>query len=258
MAEVVSTERREGGVATVTVNRPDTRNALSSDVIAGLRAAFDDLESAGDVRVAVLTGAGGVFVSGADISELRDRRQADAFRRINTGLFRRLEQLPFPTIAAIEAYALGGGLELAMACDLRVSSNTARFGQPEVGLGIVPGAGATYRLSRLVGLGRARELIFTGTLIEATEAHRIGLVNRLTEPGGALDGGLALAAEISRNSGLAVRLAKQLVGASQEMSVDAAMALESTSQAVLFEDAEKNERMTRFLDRRKRREGAPS
>ncbi len=253
---VVTTERRDGGIAIVTVDRPAARNALSAEVISGLREAFDALEAAGDVGAAVLTGAGGVFVSGADIAELKERRQADAFRRINTGLFRRIEAVPFPTIAAIEAYALGGGLELAMACDLRVASRAARFGQPEVGLGIVPGAGGTYRLPRLVGLGRARELIFTGALIDADEAHRIGLVNRLAEPGAALDVALALAGEIARNAPLAVRLSKQLLATVGEMSVDAAMALESTSQAILFEDPDKQDRMARFLGRRQRRDGA--
>ncbi len=247
---VVIAERTAEDIVILTVSRPSHRNALSLEVVEALRAEVARVASDESVRALVLTGAGGVFVSGADIAELKERTRADAMRRINTSLFRAIESLPFPTIAAIEAYALGGGLELALACDLRVGTASSRYGQPEVGLGIIPGAGATYRLPRVVGLGHARELIFTGALISAEHAHRIGLLNRITPDGGALDGALELARTISRHSGLAVRFSKSLLNLSQELTVDAAMAYESTAQAVLFETEDKRARMSAFLERR--------
>ncbi|MBT9560115.1 MAG: enoyl-CoA hydratase/isomerase family protein [Myxococcales bacterium] len=247
---VVVAHRTPEDIVVVTVSRPSHRNALSLEVVEALRAEVAQAAADDTIRALILTGAGGVFVSGADIAELKERTRADALRRINTSLFRAIETLPFPTIAAIEAYALGGGLELALACDLRVGTTSSRYGQPEVGLGIIPGAGATYRLPRVVGLGNARELIFTGTLISAEHAHRIGLLNRVTPDGGALAGALELARTIGRNSGLAVRFSKSLLNLSQELTVDGAMAYESTAQAVLFETEDKRARMSAFLERR--------
>ena len=254
-APLAATEIVAPGIAVLTLDRPATRNALSLAMVQAIRAEIDLLASDGSVRALVLTGANNVFVSGADVSELLDRKRDDAFRRINTGLFRAVEALPFPTIAAIEAYALGGGLELAMACDLRVAGQGAIFGQPEVALGIIPGAGGTYRLPRLVGLGMARELIFTGRRVDAAEAQRIGLINRVTADGTARDAAIALAHEIAKNAPLAVRFTKVLLNHGGEMSTDTAMALESTMQAVLFEDGDKRDRMTAFLERKRRKEG---
>jgi enoyl-CoA hydratase len=246
----------EEGLAVCTFHRPEARNALNAQMVRDVRSALERCAERDDVRVLLFTGAGGkAFVSGADVAELRERRRDDAFRRINTQLLREIEAFPRPTIAAIEGFALGGGLELAMACDLRVCGQGARLGQPEVGLGILPGAGGMYRLPRLIGLGRARELVLTGRIVGADEALAIGLVNRVAADGAALDEARALAREIAKHSPLAVRLAKLGMNVVAEMSTDAAMAFESTAQAVLFEDDEKDRRMATFLARRK---GKPS
>lgn len=219
-----------------------------------LRQVLERLAADPELKVLIFTGAGGkAFISGADIAELRERVRADAFRRINNSLFREIEQFPAPTIAAVRGYALGGGCELAISCDLRVAGEGAVFGQPEVGLGIIPGAGGAYRLPRLIGLGRARDLVFTGRFVDAQEALSMGLVNRVVPDAAVVDEARALAAQIARNSGLAVRLAKTMLNSAAEMSVDVGMALEATTQAVLFEDPEKNRRMTDFLDKRAQR-----
>ncbi|HEU4403248.1 MAG TPA: enoyl-CoA hydratase/isomerase family protein, partial [Candidatus Polarisedimenticolia bacterium] len=153
------------GIAVVTLNRPEVRNALDLATIDDLHWALDILASFERTRALILSGAGGVFASGADIRELRARGAAEALRGINSTLFMQVERFPVPTIAAVNGYALGGGCELALACDLRVAGETSRFGQPEVGLGIIPAAGAAFRLPRLVGMGRAREMILTGRIL---------------------------------------------------------------------------------------------
>jgi enoyl-CoA hydratase len=243
------------GIAVCTFNRPKVRNALNLDMVEDIRRVLQEAADDSSLRVLIFSGAGGkAFVSGADIAELLERKSMDAFRRINNGLFREIEQFPMPTIAAMQGFALGGGCELAMACDLRVAGQGARLGQPEVKLGIIPGAGGTYRLTRLVGPGMARELVYTGRLLDADEALRIGLVNRVVPDEDVLDAAKELAAEIAKNSALAVRLAKQVFLAGGEMSTDVAMALEATSQAVLFEDKEKQRRMKQFLKRRQKKE----
>lgn len=244
----------QDGVALLTFNRPEKRNALDQTMVDETRAALNDLAGRADLRVVIFTGAGEkAFISGADIAQLRDRKSPAAFRRINTDLFREIERFPAPTIAAVRGYALGGGCELALACDLRVCGEGARFGQPEVGLGIIPGAGATYRLPRLVGLGRAKELIYTGRIFKAGEALQMGLVNRVVPDAQVLPAARELAGEIAQNSGLAVRLAKQSLNQSADHSLDALQALESTAQAVLFDDPEKVRRMTDFLEKRAQR-----
>ena len=244
----------EAGIALCTFNRPEVRNALNFEMVEDIRRVLDRLASRADLAALIFTGAGGrSFISGADIGELLERRRDDAFRRINNSLFREIEQFVAPTIAAVRGYALGGGCELAIACDLRVCGEGARLGQPEVGLGIIPGAGGAYRLPRLVGLGRARELVFTGRLVESEEALRIGLVNEVVPDEEVVDAARALAARIARNSPLAVRMAKVVLNSNGEMSTDVAMALEATTQAVLFEDEQKRARMSAFLERKKRK-----
>lgn len=249
--ETIRIDLEPDGIAVLTFNRPDVRNAMSKQMVDETRRAIDDLTARGDVRVLIFTGAGEkAFVSGADIAELRDRNRMDALRRINSALFRAIEALPFPTIAAIRGFALGGGCELALACDLRVCGESSKLGQPEVGLGILPGAGACYRLPRVVGHGVARELIFTGRIIDAREAKEIGLVNRVVPDAEVLQVARGLAAEIAKNSALAVRMAKMAITMGTEASTDALQALECTAQAVLFEDDEKRRRMTAFLEKR--------
>lgn len=247
-------EMNKDGIAVCTFNRPKVRNALNLGMVEDIRRVLHKAADDSDCRALIFTGAGGkAFVSGADIAELLERKAGDAFRRINNGLFREIELFPLPTIAAIQGFALGGGCELAMACDLRVGGQGARLGQPEVKLGIIPGAGGTYRLTRLVGTGMARELVYTGRLVDADEALRIGLLNRVVADDDVLDEAIALATEIGKNSPLAVRLAKQVFLGGGEMSTDVAMALEATSQALLFEDKEKQRRMKKFLKRRQKK-----
>lgn len=245
-------EMDEQGIATCTFNRPKVRNALSREMVNEIRLVLQALAADSTCRVLIFTGAGEKsFISGADISELLGRTAPDALLRINTALFREIETFPHPTIAAVRGYALGGGCELAMACDIRFAGEGARFGQPEVGLGIIPGAGGCYRLAQLVGLAYARELIFSGRLIDATEAHGMGLVNRVVPDDEVLATAGDLARQIARNSGLAIRYAKLAINNASEMGSEARMAFEASAQAVLFDDEGKNQRMQAFLDRRK-------
>jgi len=235
--------KKRGAATVITIERPSVKNALDKNVISRLHKVLDTQNG-----ILVITGGGETFVSGADISELAARGRMDALARINSGLFRRIEQHPAPVIAAINGHALGGGLELALACDVRVAARGARFGQPEVALGIIPGAGATYRLPRVIGLGRAKELIFSARLIDADEALRIGLVSAVGEDALAL--ALDFAERIGKHSSLALRLAKQALD-SAYAPVETAMGIESMAQAVLFEDEDKRARMQKFLGKKR-------
>ncbi|MGW0436507.1 enoyl-CoA hydratase/isomerase family protein [Micromonospora sp. NPDC003197] len=232
----------------VTLDRPEKRNAVDADLVAALHEVCARLEQ--EPRLLLLTGGtDGIFAAGADIGQLRERGRLDALAAINSALFGRIRALPMPTVAAIDGPALGGGAELSYACDLRVCTTRAFFGQPEVRLGIIAGAGATHRLPALVGEARAKELLFTGRRVDSAEALRIGLVNRVVdEPGELLGAAHQLLDEIAKGSALALRLTK--------LAVDAPAAahphLDLVSQAVLFEDEEKRRRMTEFLDRKKK------
>ncbi len=244
----------EDRLATVTFNRPHKRNAIDSTMVNELHDLLDGLVADGDVQACIFTGAGGkAFVAGADIAQMRERTSEDALRVINGALFNKIEALPFPTIAAVQGYALGGGCELAMACDLRVAGEGAKFGQPEVALGIIPAAGGTQRLPRLVGLGVAKDLVLTGRIIDAQEAYRIGLCNRVVPDGEVLDAARELAGSILQHGALAVRLAKQALNASSRAGQDVGLLLEQISQAVLFDSEDKRRRMTDFLDKRRKK-----
>ncbi|MCC6750108.1 MAG: enoyl-CoA hydratase/isomerase family protein [Deltaproteobacteria bacterium] len=252
--ETIQLEMDPDGVALCTLNRPEVHNALNFEMVRELDAAVAGLGERSELRALIFIGAGDkAFASGADIAELARRGKLDALRRINAGLFRRIEQLSVPTIAAIRGYALGGGCELALACDLRICGQGAQLGQPEVSLGIIPGAGATYRLPRLIGLGRAREIIFTGRRVSAAEALTIGLVNQVVPDEEVLAAARQLARTIAAHSPLAVRLAKAALNLAAEGTTDAGMALEATAQAVLFEDDEKVQRMSAFLEWRSKK-----
>ncbi|HVY61084.1 MAG TPA: enoyl-CoA hydratase-related protein [Planctomycetota bacterium] len=240
------------GVAVITLNRPDVRNAINLAMVEEIHDALTELSTREDVLALVLTGAGGkAFAAGADIAELLARTHQDALRSINTALFKRVEDFPRPTIAAIRGFALGGGCELALACDMRIAGEGARFGQPEVSLGIMPAAGGTYRLPRLVGLGRAKELIFTGAIIDAREAERIGLVNRVVPDDQVLDAALEVARKIASQAPLAVRLSKLIMN--QAARGASLTEVESVAQAILFESDEKKRRMTDFLERKQKK-----
>jgi enoyl-CoA hydratase len=242
----------DDGVLTLTLNRPDKLNSLDQAMVDALHAALDYYGRDAEVRAVVLFGAGErAFAAGADIAQLRDRRAEDALKGINAELFDRIARFPAPTIAAVRGFALGGGCELALACDLRVAGESARFGQPETGLGIMAAAGATWRLPALVGLGRAREILFTGRLIDAEEALRIGLVNQVVADVDVLEAALLMAATIAQNDPLATRMTKAALADAQG-DVTASRRFSDTSQAVLFESPEKFRRMDTFLARKRK------
>ncbi len=252
----------DDGVAGVVLNRPEKRNAIDQAMIDDLHRAMDALEADDAVRVMILSGAGGrALAAGADIAQLRERRAREALQIINARLFQRVEDLPFPTIAAITGYALGGGCELAMACDIRIAGRSAKLGQPEVALGIIPAAGGTQRLPRLVGIGRAKEIIYTGRIVAADEAERIGLVNRVVDDDAVMDAAQEMAAQIAAQGALAVRLAKIALNTSSRAGHQTGTLVEQLAQAVLFESQEKDDRMGAFLERqearRKTREQPP-
>ena len=252
MAPLVLVERL-GDVEIWTINRPEKRNALDQAMIDALHERLEVAEGDASLRCVILTGAGDrAFVAGADIAQLRERRAPDALAGINANLFDRLSRLRCPTIAAVRGFALGGGCELAMACDIRLAAEDARFGQPEVKLGIMAAAGGTYRLPALVGLGMARELLFTGRIIDAAEALRIGLVNRVVAPDSLLSAARTLAEEIAANAPLAVASTKLSLARVSPGGAEA-VAAESQLQAELFESDDKYARMDAFLAARRAR-----
>jgi enoyl-CoA hydratase len=247
---------RDGAIVTLTLDRPERRNALDKAMIDALHAALDSLQEDETIAAMIVTGAGEkAFAAGADIAQLRDRRRREALLSINSRLFQRMEETPFPTIAAIRGFCLGGGCELALACDLRVAGEGAKFGQPEVSLGIVPGAGATYRLPRLVGAGKARELVFTGRIVDAAEALRIRLVNEVVPDGEVMAAARRLADDVAKQDRLAVRFAKLLFRLDGSARPGAGYIGEAMAQAVLFESDEKMRRMTDFVERSRSKKG---
>jgi enoyl-CoA hydratase len=243
-----------GPVATITLDRPETRNAIGLEMVEEMHAALASLEPRDDLRALVITGAGGkAFASGADVAELRDRTADDARKGINAALFARVERFPRPTVAAVVGFALGGGCELALACDFRVAGASSRFGQPEVTLGIVAGAGGLRRLPRLVGIAHARRLLFSGAVIDAAEALRIGLVDRVVPDDRVPDAVADLLAPIVAAAPEAVRLSKASLlewahGAAEER-LDL---LDRSHQALLFHHPDKYARMDAFLSRKSR------
>ncbi len=245
---------KKDNIGVLTVNRPDKLNALSNELTEELQHILDEIEKDVDLRVVVITGAGDkAFVAGADINELveRDALKGRDVSRFRQALFARIENLPVPVIAAVNGYALGGGLELALACNIRIASEKAQFGAPEVKLGIIPGDGGTQRLPRLVGLGRAMELVLTGDFIDAQEAHRIGLVNRVVSPDELMESVMTLAKKIASRPPLAVKYAKEAVNRSQEGDTASGYALESYLHALACTTEDKKEGVTAFLEKRK-------
>lgn len=244
-------EAREG-VYLLTINKPASLNALDTAVLGELAAVVEDLRTNESVKVLVFTGEGRAFVAGADISEMVSKNPIDGleFGRLGASVFRAIEQLPFPVIAAVNGFALGGGCELAMACDIRLASAKAKFGQPETGLGIIPGFSGTQRLPRLVGPAKAKELIYTGEIIKADEALRIGLVNGVTEPEALIDEALAMAEKIALQPRQAVALAKKAIDAGMQTDIDTAIGIENNLFALCFSTEEQKQRMTAFLNKK--------
>lgn len=245
---------KKDNIGVLTVNRPDKLNAISNKLTEELESFLDEAEKDVNLRVLVITGAGEkAFVAGADINELveRDAKMGRDVSRFRQDLFARIENLPVPVIAGVNGYALGGGLELALACNIRIASEKAQFGAPEVKLGIIPGDGGTQRLPRLVGLGRAMELVLTGDFIDASEALRIGLVNRVVPHEELMDNVMALAKKIASRPPLAVKYAKEAVNRSQEGDTTSGYALESYLHALACTTEDKKEGVAAFLEKRK-------
>jgi enoyl-CoA hydratase len=239
-------------IATLTVNRPDKLNALNGDTIMELGLAIDALVGNGDVSAIILTGAGRAFVAGADISELSGQSPDDARRRSLTGqgVFDRFATSPKPVIAAVNGFALGGGCELAMACHVRVASEMAKFGQPEVKLGICAGYGGTQRLPRLVGTGRALQMLLTGEIIDSAEAYRIGLVNRVVPAEALLDSARELATQMIANGPLALALTIEAVARGVELPLTDALIIEADLFAQLSGTEDMREGTKAFLEKR--------
>lgn len=241
-----------GGIATLTVNRPEVRNALGKQTVEEIHAALVELAGRDDAGVLILTGAGDkAFVSGADIREIRQRGKRDALEAINQRLFTAIENFAKPVIAAINGYALGGGFELALACDIRIAAEEAVFGFPETGLGIIPAAGGTQRLPRMVGWGKAKELILIGEQIDAHEAERLRLVSKVVPRAELLPTARAYAEKILSRGPLAVRLAKAALNVAARTGLEAGLEFERLAQTILFESKDKLEGTTAFLEKRK-------
>lgn len=239
-------------IATVVIDRPDVKNALDLETVNQVREALRRIEADASVGVLIITGAGETaFVSGADINDIRARGRDEGLAAINSSLFAEIERFPRPTIAAVNGYALGGGCELALACDIRIASDTAKFGQPELGLGIIPGAGATQRLPRIIGMGRAKHLVLTGDVIDAKQALEIGLVTAIAPPGQLQIRARELAKRVLRQGPLAARLAKVALNASARVDMDSGLLIETLAQALCYSSEDKLEGTTAFLEKRK-------
>ena len=244
---------KQGNVAVLTIDRPEALNALNSQVLCDLDAAISQVEADDEVRVVVLTGAGRSFVAGADIGEMVNFSAIDGkkFGVHGGSIFLRLENLSKPVIAAINGFALGGGCELAMACDIRIASEKAKFGQPEVGLGITPGFGGTQRLARIVGVSNAMELILTAKNINAQQAKEIGLVSHVYPPEELMDKAMELAQAIAANAQVAVRQSKAAIRRGQQTDMYTGAAYEAEAFAVCFATEDQKDAMTAFVNKEK-------
>ncbi|HJB18877.1 MAG TPA: enoyl-CoA hydratase/isomerase family protein [Candidatus Bariatricus faecipullorum] len=247
------TYETEGQVGIITINRPKALNALNSAVLNDLNAVIDGVDT-NEVRCLILTGAGEKsFVAGADIGEMSTltKEEGEAFGKKGNDIFRKLETLPIPVIAAVNGFALGGGCEISMSCDIRICSDNAVFGQPEVGLGITPGFGGTQRLARLVGPGMAKQMIYTARNIKADEALRIGLVNAVYPQTELMDAAKKMAAGIAKNAPIAVRNCKKAINEGLDLDMDKAIELEEKLFGDCFESYDQQEGMKAFLEKRK-------
>ena len=251
MYQTIRYEKKDG-IGIATINRPEALNALNSQVISDLEALIGEVEKDGDLRAFILTGEGRSFVAGADIGEQKpmDVGQGRKWGQRGSALFRRIEKLEIPTIAAVNGFALGGGCELAMSCDIRVCSDNAVFGQPEVGLGITPGFGGTQRLPRIVGISKAMELILTAKVIGAAEAKEIGLVSAVYPPEELMDKAMELANAICANAPIAVAESKRCIRMGMQTDIATGSAFEAEAFGVTCGTEDKNEGMGAFLEKR--------
>ena len=251
MYETIKCEAK-GNIAIVTVNRPKAMNALNSQVLDELYDAFNQLAVNDDIRAIILTGEGKAFVAGADIAEMSKLNavEARAFATKGHAVMNFIENIEKPVIAAVNGFALGGGCELSMACDIRIASEKAKFGQPEVGLGLIPGFGGNLRLPRLVGDGMAKYLIYSADMIDAAEAYRIGLVQKVAAPEELLDEAEKMAGKIASKAPIAVALAKNVVNNGNNMDMKSASAYEVNSFSVVFDSEDMKEGTSAFLEKR--------
>ena len=245
---------KKGLYAVATINRPKALNALNSEVLSDLDELVQTVSADADIRALVITGSGEkAFVAGADIGEMSTLtpEEGEAFGNHGNDVFRKLETLPIPTIAAVNGFALGGGCELSMSCDIRICADTAVFGQPEAGLGITPGFGGTQRLARLVGPGMAKQLIYTAKNIKADEAYRIGLVNAVYPLDELMPAAEKMAETIAKNAPIAVRACKKAINEGLEVEMDDAVVIEEKLFGSCFKTADQIEGMSAFLEKRK-------
>ena len=243
---------KQENICTVKINNPEALNALNSTILKELDATFAEIKEDNSIDVVILTGEGRSFVAGADISQMCEMNaiEGKAFGELGASVFRKIELLDKVVIAAVNGFALGGGCELAMACDIRVAYVKAKFGQPEVGLGITPGFSGTQRLARVVGIGKAKELIYTADVIVAEEAYRIGLVNKVVAPEVLMDECMAMAKKIASKAPLAVRYAKEAINRGIETDIDTGISIEADLFGLCFSTEDQKEGMQAFLGKR--------
>jgi enoyl-CoA hydratase/carnithine racemase len=252
LADLVESSR-DGNVALLRLNRPEARNALSPELMEELASELERLDPDPEVRCIVIAGSDKVFAAGADIKAMSERTFAEALRHPAASFWRRLAAIKTPMVAAVSGYALGGGCELALACDLIVAAEGATFGQPEINLGIIPGGGGTQRLARVVGKQRAMELVLTGERFDAAAALELGLVNRVVDGNGWLDAAMALAATVAEKPPIAARLGKQAVLAAEETALSPGIESERRLYELAMASEDRVEGMTAFLEKRKPR-----
>ena len=244
---------KKDNIAVITMNRPEALNALSKAVFADLEAVLDDVENDDDVYVVVITGAGRAFIAGADIGEMAPMNVAEglAFSELGNRLLMRVDMMEKPTIAAVNGFALGGGCEMALACDIRIASEKAKFGQPEVGLGIIPGFGGTQRMARIIGTGAAMELIYTADTIDAQKAKEIGMVNYVVPAEELMDKTMEMAHKICKNAQKAIRVSKMAIRRGIDCDISTAVTYEALAFATCFGTEDQKEGMQAFLEKRK-------
>ncbi|MEF9931498.1 MAG: short-chain-enoyl-CoA hydratase, partial [Bacteroidales bacterium] len=243
---------KQGKICIVKINNPQAMNALNSTVLEELNNAFTNIGNDCNISAVIITGEGRAFVAGADISQMATMNAIEGkkFGEFGASVFRKIELLDKPVIAAINGFALGGGCELAMACDIRIASVKAKMGQPEVGLGITPGFSGTQRLSRIVGIGKAKELIYTADIIDAMEAYRIGLVNKIVEPNELIPAAMEMALKIAKKAPIAIKYSKEAINKGLQTDIDTAIAIESNLFGLCFSTEDQKNGMQAFLEKR--------
>ena len=244
---------KQGNIGIITMNRPEALNALSSAVFADLSKALDQVERDEEVYVVIITGAGRAFVAGADIGEMAHMNVEEglSFSELGNSLLMRVDMFPKPTIAAVNGFALGGGCELSLACDIRIASEKAKFGQPEVGLGIIPGFGGTQRMARIIGTGPAMELIFTADTIDAKQAEKIGMVNHVVPAEELMDAAIAMAEKIASKAQVAIRTSKMALRRGIDCDINTAVTYEALAFATCFGTEDQKDAMKAFVEKRK-------